>query len=221
MRVVFVGASAASVMAARSLTEKGWEVVMVDEDRQRLDELEDALDCSFLCGDGGKPAVLREVDPKATDVLICMAGDDHANIISGLVGRSLGFKKVVTSIEDPEYEVICRELQLENVIIPARTISRHLEDIVGGLDSVELSTLLKDQARFFTFEATKDDEGPVSELGLPEKARVLYYYRDGGFSFADGDTRIRRRDEVVILAHAEVLASLKERWDPRKAEDHE
>lgn len=217
VRLVFVGASATSVMAARSLTESGHEVVLIEDNRERIDELEEDLDCSFLCGDGGKPAVLREVDPQATDILFCLTDDDHVNIIASLVGRSLGFKKVVSSIEDPEYEVICRELGLENVIVPAQTISRHLQDMVNGIDCVELSTLLKDRARFFTFELPKDDEGTVEDLKLPENARLVYYYRGGKFSFADADTRLRAGDEVVILAYAEVLPTLNERWSPQQA----
>jgi trk system potassium uptake protein TrkA len=93
-----------------------------------------------------------------------LTDSDQANVIASLVGRSLGFKRVVTSIRDEQFEVICHELGLKDTIIPSRTISRYLEDMVGGSKNVELSTVLKDEARFFTFTAKEEDAVVVKEL---------------------------------------------------------
>jgi trk system potassium uptake protein TrkA len=56
------------------------------------------MDCSFLQGDGSQPDILREVNPEQTDFLFCLTDSDQANVIASLVGRSLGFNRVVTSI---------------------------------------------------------------------------------------------------------------------------
>jgi len=167
MRIAFVGAGEVTVKTAEYLIERGNEVVIIERDKKRIDELSEGLDCSFLHGDGSKPAILREVNPKETDVLFCLTDDDQDNLIASLVGRSLGFKRVITSIQDPEFEGICRELGLENTIVPSRTISRYLADMVMGLDILELSTIIKDEARFFTFVAGKGDAGTVGDLKLP------------------------------------------------------
>jgi trk system potassium uptake protein TrkA len=121
--------------------------------RPKIDELSEEMDCSFLQGDGSRPDILREVNPEQTDFLFCLTDSDQANVIASLVGRSLGFKRVVTSIQDEQFEVICHELGLKDTIIPSRTISRYLEDMVGGTENVELSTVIKDEARFFTLVA--------------------------------------------------------------------
>ena len=151
MRIAFIGAGPATVMTAKVLIQENHEVIIIESNRDKIDRLSQELDCSFLHGDGGKPAVLLEVGPEQTDMLFCLSDNDQANLIAGLVGRSLGFTRVVTSIEDPDFEEICREVGLEETIVPARMISRHLQNMVQGLDSVELSTVLKDEARFFTF----------------------------------------------------------------------
>jgi len=57
------------------------------------------------------------------------------------VGRSLGFKRVVTGIGDPQFEGTCHVLGLKGTIVPSRTISRDLEDMVGGTENVNLSTI--------------------------------------------------------------------------------
>jgi len=218
MRIVFVGAGEVAVMTATYLIDRGNNVVIIETDREKIDELSENLDCSFVHGDGSSPAILREVNPKETDVLFCLTDDDRANLIAGLVGRSLGFKRVITSIQDPDFENICRELGLEGTIIPSRTISRYLADMVGGLDVLELSTVIKGDARFYTFVTRQEDAGTVGELGLPDNAKVICFYRDGRFVLADDDTGIRKGDEVVILTHSDNLPALKGRWEPKVAE---
>jgi len=214
MRFAFIGAGEVTVRTAELLIRRGHQVVVIENDQDRIDQLAETLDCSFLCGDGSKPSILREVAPEQTDVLFCLTNNDQANLIAGLVGMSLGFKRVITSIEDPDFEVICKELGLRDTIIPSRTISRYLADIVEGHDILELSTVIKGEARFFTFTAARQDAGAVTELSLPDDARVVCYYRDGQFSLADEETKMRKGDEVVILTHSRNVTALQERWNP-------
>ncbi|MCI5120475.1 MAG: hypothetical protein D3908_04625, partial [Candidatus Electrothrix sp. AUS4] len=72
----------------------------------------------FAPHDGSQPDILREVNPEQTDFLFCLTDSDQANLIANLVGRSLGFKRIVTSIDDPQFVGICHELGLKDTIIP-------------------------------------------------------------------------------------------------------
>jgi len=219
MRFVFTGAGELSLRTAEMLIGRGHEVIIVERNRSIIDELSGSYDCSFLNGDGSNPAVLKEVRPEETDVLFCLTDDDNINLISSLVGRSLGFKKVITKIEDPEFEPICRELNLDNTIIPSRTIGRYLADMAKGVDIIELSTVIKAEARFFDFTVKqKEDAGAVKDLDLPDTARVICLYRDGSFMLADDNTQLRKGDEVVILTHSDNLEALRERWQPKQGE---
>jgi len=101
MRIAFVGAGELTVRSAELLIKRGHEVIIIENEEEKIDALSEILDCSFLHGDGSKPAILREVGPEQTDVLFCLTNNDQANLISSLVGRSLGFKRVIPSIEDP------------------------------------------------------------------------------------------------------------------------
>ena len=212
MRVVFVGAGEVSARTAEFLIGKGHEVIIIDKDSERLEALSDHLDCSFLNGDGSNPAILREVSPEKTDVLIGLTDDDQDNLIASLVGRSLGFKRVITSIQNPEFVDICRELDLDHTIIPSRTISRYLADMIQGVDIMELSTVMKDTARFFTFVAAKEDAGVIKNLELPDTAKIVCCYREGRFFLADAETKLKKDDEVVIITDNDTLPELKERW---------
>ncbi len=219
MRTVFIGASEVSVETAKALVKKGHEVILVETDKAKIDELSAEIDCSFLHGDGSRPAVLREVDPERTDMLFCLTDSDQANVIASLVGRSLGFRRVVTSVRDEQFEGVCHELGLKDTIVPSRTISRYLQDMVGGSTNVELSTVLKDEARIFTFTARDEDAVAVKALKLPADARVVMYYRQSKFAHADEGTALHAGDEVVILTHSKNLNDLEARWAPKQRAD--
>jgi trk system potassium uptake protein TrkA len=216
MRIVFSGATALTITTAKTLIKEGHEVIIIEADKEKIDQISDELGCSFLHGDSAKPAVLSQVDPKNSDILFCLTNSDQVNIITSLLGRSMGFKRVITSIKDTDLVQLCRELGLEDTIIPVWALSRYLDNMVRGLDTINLSTLLKEDARFFTFTAGKDDAICVSELGLPKDARVVFYYRDNKFYFADNDTKLRKGDEIVILTNSKNLPDFNERWYPKE-----
>jgi trk system potassium uptake protein len=210
MRVVFVGAGTVAVMTARTLLKRGHEVIIIERDETLVEELTRQLDCGILKGDGSKPALLREADPSNTDILFCVTGSDQANIIAALVGHSLGFKRVVVKIDDPEFEHICLELGLEDTIIPARTIGRHLADMCEGRDPLELSTMIRDEARVMSFVVRETQQGAVANLDLPDRSRVVCAYRDGKFLFPDADLILKLDDEVVMITDRDGAEKLEE-----------
>jgi len=217
MRVVFVGASALTLMTARILLKRGHEVVIIERDGKLAQELPEQLDCGVLQGDGSKPAILKEADPGNTDILFCVTGSDQANIIAALVGRSLGFERVVSKIEDPELEHICLELGLEDTIIPTRTIGRYLADMCEGRDPLELSTMIRDEARVLSFVVQEEQQGSIDDLKLPSDSRVVCVYRDDKFILPDAEFSLKVDDEVVVITSRDAVGALDEYVRGRQA----
>lgn len=218
MRSVFIGASDLALMTAQQLLKNGHEVVIIERDKARIDELSTEIGAGYINGDGSKPAILHEADPAATDFLFCMTDNDQSNILASLVGRSLGYPRVVTRIQDPSYEHICIELGLNDVIIPNDTIARYLADMCAGQNPLEVSALIKGDARIFSFVAKQEDEGQLADLNMPENCKVIFFYRNDKFMLAEPDTILQKGDEVVIVAHRKALPELEERWSPKPKE---
>lgn len=212
MRFVFIGLSQLTKMTARLLIGRGHEVVIVELDKEKIEGMGDDLDCSFLHGDGSKPHILQEAAPKESDVLFALTNDDRMNLLAALIGRSLGFERVVPRIFDPDLTSVCTELGLDYAIVPDMTISRYLADMAVGVDIIELSTIVKGEARYLSFVIKKEDAGPIDSLQLPEEARLICLYRDDELVFPREDTKLREGDEVVVLTHSRHLAELRERW---------
>lgn len=212
MRIVFIGASLTARQAAIRLIEEGHEVIIIETNQDIINDLSDTLDCSFVHGDGTSPEILKETNPKSVDILFCLTGEDHSNIIAGLVGNSLGMKRVIVSINNSEWENICFELGLEDTIVPVRTIGKYLTDLAKGRDLFELSNCIKKEASLFTFTASEKETVPIKDLSLPENAKVVWFYRDGSFNLADEEKKLKKGDEVVIATLNKNLEELKKRW---------
>ena len=217
MRVVFVGASATTVDSAETMIRRGHEVIVVERDRERIETLSDTVDCGFIHGDGTRPDVLRQTDPGRTHVLFCLTGNDQANIIASLVGQSLGFQRTFTKLDNREFEHIGLQLGLQDIIVPARMVGSYLADIAEGHDMLEISALLKDEARLTSVVAHKDLEGSVADLPLPGETRVVCIYRDSKFLLPDDSTKIKRDDEIVLVTHRRHLPEIRERFVAHRA----
>jgi trk system potassium uptake protein TrkA len=212
MRIVFIGAGSLTQATAPILIARRHDVIVIESDRAVIDAISGELDCGFIHGDGTKPAILREAGPGEVDLLFCLTDDDQDNILASLVGRSLGFKRVVTRISNSEYEQICAELGLTDTIIPDQTIARALADMVEGRDAVELSTFVRGEARIFSFRVREGRAATVEALELPAQTRVVCVYRDDEFVLPQPSSTLREGDEVVLITHSSHLAELDERY---------
>lgn len=212
MRFVFVGTGTLSVLTARMLIERGHEVVMIERDSETVDRLAEEVDCGFIRGDASRPAILREADPENTDLLFCLARDDQSNILTSLVAKSLGFRQVITKIEDPELEHLCDELGLAASLVPMHMVGRYLADMAEGQNIIELSDIFRGDARIFSFRTTPAETGRVADLDLPNEARVMCFYRGGDFHIADNDSVLHEGDDVVVLTTMRNLKALRKRF---------
>jgi len=213
MRFVFIGSGTLTSLTVRMLAQRGHEVVIIERDQAVIDSLREDLDVGFIHGDGSRPAILREADPDATDMLFCLTTNDESNIIGSLVARALGFRRVVTKIDDPELEHICAELGLADALIPMHTVGRYLADLAEGQNIIELSDILRGDARIFAFKVRDPKTRTIEALALPRDARAICIYRNGDeFRFAAPDTSLQPGDEVVVLTRAAGLGELRERY---------
>ncbi len=213
MKAILIGASSTAIMTAQFLLKRNHEVIVVETDKEKIDELSNELDCGFLHGDGSKPSLLRETNPEEADVLYCLTSHDQTNIIASLIGRSLGFAKIVTKIEDPSYEHICIELGLDVAIIPSRAIGRQLADMFEGRDPFELSTVFRYDASTFSFVAQEKHVGAISDLGLPKASRIMCIYRNEQLMIPEENEQIELDDEVIIITHRKNLEALHKQLD--------
>jgi trk system potassium uptake protein TrkA len=212
MRIVIISADDLAVATARRAIARGHDVVIVEKDKERIEALSDELDCGFLNGDGSKPAILREAGPEDTHVLLSIGPDDQSNILASLVGRSLGFGRVITKIIDPEFQHICAELGLDETVIPNSAMARTLADMAEGRQVYEVSALLRGDLHFFGFVADEATAGPVEDLDLPAHSKLIAIYREDEPILPGAGATIEANDQVILLADDRAREKLTERF---------
>ena len=74
LRVVIVGGQHVGYHAARHLSERGHDVVIVEKDRNRVEFLSEQYDATIIQGDGGRRAVLRQAGLDRSDVIAALTG---------------------------------------------------------------------------------------------------------------------------------------------------
>jgi trk system potassium uptake protein TrkA len=81
-----------------------------------------------------------------------------------------------------------------------------------GQNIIEISDILRGEARIFSFRVSAQQAGRVADLALPGPARAICIYRNGNeLVFAEPETRLEPEDEVVVLTRASALQALRER----------
>ena len=222
MRVVFIGASTLTVTTARLAIERGHEVVIIELDQKRIDELSGELDCGFIQGDGSLPAVLEEVSPENTDFLICLTDNDQDNIIASLVGQEMDFDRVITRIENPDFDTVCKQLKLEDVFNPDRQVAHTLVDTIEGHNRARNTAELKGNLHFFKFHITDKTEKKLDALDLPQSTNVVCVFRGKEAHLPSDLESLKEGDVVTLITRKDQLETLSSKFElPQQPESKE
>jgi|SRR6056297_580956 len=74
LRIVIVGGQHVGYHAARHLSERGHDVVIVEKDRDRVEFLSDQYDATVIHGDGGRRSILEQAGLGRSDVVASLTG---------------------------------------------------------------------------------------------------------------------------------------------------
>ena len=216
MRIVVTGATSLGVAAARRLIDAGCEVVIVDADRARLDALGEELDCGLIQGDGTLPSTLRDAYGDGADALLTLTEHDENNVLSALIGRSIGFPRVIPRILNPELRPICRELELKEAVFTDETIASRLIESLRAESADDRALTAGEGLRLLRIAASEETAGPLEALDLPDGARLVAVEREGDARLDDEIGEIREDDRLVFLARPEAVGGLRERFGPAR-----
>lgn len=204
MRITVLGASRFAIATARQLIERGHEVVLVEQDRDRIDELAETLDCGMIHGDGTLPHTLQDAFGDGADALVALTNTDNVNILAAAVARSIGYPRLITQITSPELQPIIDQLGLGETITPHESIARSLVAALEQNDRVSTVGVLKNELRLAL--ATVPDafrECAFGEIALPKSAKGIARIRQENETVLAADTPVQPQDQLLLLVGAE------------------
>ena len=143
MRVAIAGAGNVGRAIARELLDNGHQVLLIDKDPKAL-KLESVPDAEWLMADACEIASLDNAHLNTCQVLVAATGDDKANLVTSLLGKTeYGVPRVVARINHPKNEwLFDSSWGVDVAVSTPRIIAALVEEAVSVGDVVRLFALV-------------------------------------------------------------------------------
>jgi trk system potassium uptake protein TrkA len=220
MRIVIVGASRFGISTASRLADAGHEVVIVDRDGDKLATLSEEIDAGLLEGDGSLPTVLREAYGDGADALVLLTNVDDVNILAALVGRSVGYPRVVPQIVREELMAVCEELGLENLITPHATVARSIARTLETQHDAAIDLMSHSGFDVLGYRVGADKAGTrIRDLDLPDATRLIAVAREEREELVTEEMRLEEGDTLIAAVAPDAQDEMDQLFPPGNGEN--
>ncbi len=169
-------------------------------------ELSAMLDLArVLLGDAANRGLLMVGNVESMDVFCALTNDDEANILSSMLAKRMGAKKVMSLINRPAYVDLVESGLIDIAISPHQvTIGALLAHIRRG-DVVAVHALRRGSAEAIEAIAHGDKTSSkvvgrtIEDIKLPDGARISAIVRGSEVLIAHHDTIIESEDHVILF----------------------
>ena len=204
-RIVIAGGGHVGRGLAESVEDR-YGVRIIEQSRQKGYDLSETLNRAIiLVGDASDRDLLVEENIEETDVFCAVTNDDEANIMSSLLAKNLGAKKVITLINNPAYMDLLQEGEIDIVISPQQaTLGTILAHIRRG-DVVKVHSLRRGAAEAIEAIAHGDESTSkvigrsLGEIKLPPEATIGAIVRGDDVVIAHDNIIVKPDDHVILF----------------------
>lgn len=205
-RIVVAGGGNIGLYLAQQIEERmpSAKVKVIEAKREVAVEMADQLSKTvILHGSALDEQLLGEADCGSADLMVAITNDDQVNILSSVMAKKLGCQNNLALLNNPGYHNFTKSLGIDDFINPRSvTISRVLQHVRRGR-ILGVYSLQNGAAEILEAEAL--DTSPLvgtalRDLDLPHGIRIGAILQDDKVVRPSGDTIIKARDQVVLLA---------------------
>ncbi|MBP2132665.1 trk system potassium uptake protein TrkA [Methanomicrobium sp. W14] len=211
MRVIIVGASALGLDLSRMLIKRGYEVVLIEQDSQTAESLSESMDCTVINAEGTSPDILEKAEIGKADAIVACGGHDQDNILTGLIARGYNVPDIIITTKNTEFMNVAKKLGFHHVVNPPQTASVSIYNTLKGIDTIELSTMMRGNVRFISIIAGESHKGEkLSDIQLPKKSEFIGLYRNDDFFLVTENPAVEINDELLIVTLSEHVTEIDE-----------
>jgi trk system potassium uptake protein TrkA len=210
MKIFIVGAGEVGVHIALSLEREGHDLVVIEKSGQKVERLQQSMDILAVSGDGCNPKLLRAHGAGDADLFFAVSNVDAVNLLSALTARSLGAKRCVVRIGDPQLGRNPLLQQDEEILQlnPEQLVAEEIFNLtrVPGVGKARFfadGRLVLLQARP-SIKATIYGR-PLKELTGPKEWILTGVRRASGVIIPRGDTILRMGDMVYAVGLSDAI----------------
>jgi trk system potassium uptake protein len=204
-RVMIAGGGNIGLRLAGAL-ERDYSVKIIEHNKQRCEYIADRLRSALvLQGDVTDEGLLETEHVNDMDTFIAVTNDDENNIMSSLLAKRLGARRVVTLINRRSYVDLLQAGQIDVAISPAQaTIGKVLAYVRHG-DVTQVHSLRRGAAEAIEAVMHGDLQSGalagrrVEQIDLPRGSAIGAIVRGDKVYMAHHDTEVHEGDRVIVF----------------------
>ena len=203
--IMIAGAGKVGWNLARELLDKGHEVTVIEDNRNRYLTVEQELEHNIQYGDASELWVLERAGISRADMVIAVTGDDEDNMLICQVARDKYMcERIIARVNNPRNREYFELLGIKPWVSATDLILRLIEHEVPEYGLVHLLDFPEE--RLEIIEMMLGDNSRVAgkrvgDLNMPEGSLLISILREGQGGFVP-------TPETVLEAGDEVLAVL-------------
>jgi trk system potassium uptake protein TrkA len=205
VHVIIVGAGQVGESIASDLADTH-DVVVVERDPDRVEELTYGLDVLAIQGDGTAVSTLEEAGLDEADMLIASTDNDETNIVACATATAIASPFTVARIKNTEYlrtwERSDRAFGIDFMVCTNLLTAESIVRVVGLPAARDVDPFAGGSVQMAEFEV--GDDSPVADQTVAEADRFdsltfAAILRDDTLTIPRGGTPIRAGDRVVVI----------------------
>ena len=217
MKVVIVGIGKIGEPLATRLLKEKHDVTVVDEDYQRVDDIVNRSDVKGVVGNCLERHILSEAEVDKADFFFACTPRDELNILSAVLAKKMGAKRVVARVRDPKYlsslESLKDELGVDMIFNPEYRTALEIRQILKFPSAISADSFASGKVSLTEFRISEDS--PIRDMTVMDAARTAggrmlfaVVSRDNKVYIPNGDFVLQANDLVHIAAEEKDLLEL-------------
>jgi trk system potassium uptake protein len=218
MYVIVVGAGKVGWNLARELLDKGHEVTLIENDRDRYTTVEQELEHNIQYGDATELWVLERAGISRADMVIAVTGDDEDNMLICQVAKEKYLcERTIARVNNPRNKQWFELLGIKPVVSATDLILRLIEHEVPEYGLVHLLDLPEQRLEIIEMLLPEDSKANgvrVGDLEMPDGSLLISVLREGRGFVPGPDTVLESGDEILAVLDPTVEEDLTSYFGP-------
>ena len=212
MFVLVVGGGKVGYYLTRELSESGHEVVLMEKDRGRADQIADEIGSIVVAKDGCEGSALADAGANRADVVAAVTGDDEDNlVICQMAKHHFAVPKTIARVNNPKNEPLFKHLGVDELISPTRMILGSIEQDIPVHELLHLAPALpRVRARRGAADVgvARRRANAAASSSCPAGCAVVAIVRDEVAQAVGPETIFRAGDKVIAAGRNECEPAL-------------
>jgi trk system potassium uptake protein len=201
--IIIIGAGKVGWNLARELLDKGNEITLIENERNRYLTVEQELEHNVQYGDASELWVLERAGISRADMVIAVTGDDEDNMLICQVAREKYLvEQIIARVNNPRNREHFELLNVKPYVSATDLILRLIEHEVPEYGLVHLLDLPEERLEIIEMELAENSRvagQTVGELNMPEGSLLISVLRNGEGFVPGPETVLEAGDEVLAV----------------------